>query len=160
VSRGGRRERRLELAPLVLLLAASLTNVACPQEPPFTPPCQSLSDTTCDRCAQGGGSGAPWAEGTVAWDSYGGETILRLRIVTAAEVSLPDAYTVVGGTLLPPPAGASEMMIKPDAGATRIRLAGALTCEKKTLPFTITVYLVAPDYDPSAKLPYVDVFPL
>jgi hypothetical protein len=153
------RQLVLEMAP-VALVAASLTNAACPQEQSYPPGCTSLSDTACDRCAQGPGPAAPWAEGKAAWDTYGGETIVRLQIIPAVEVRLPDAYTVVGGMLLPATTGSGEMLIKPDAGATRIRLAGALTCENQTAPFTVTVYLVAPDYDPNARIPDVDVYPL
>jgi hypothetical protein len=154
------RQLMLKMAPVALAAAAALTNAACPQETSSPAHCNGLSDSACDRCGQGPGPGTPWAEGSVAWGSYGGETIVRLQIIPAVQVHLPDAYTLVGGTLLPSPAGSSEMMIKPDAGATRIRLAGALTCESKPFPFTATVYLVAPDYYPTAQIPYVEVYPL
>jgi hypothetical protein len=150
----------LRLAFFTLVAAAPLTNAACPPQESFPAYCKGLADSTCDRCGESPGPGTPWAEGSVTWDSYGGESIVRVQITPAVQVHLPDTYTLVGGTLLSSPAGSSELLIKPDASATSIRIAVALTCESRLAPHTATVYLVAPDYYPTAQIPYVEVYPL
>jgi hypothetical protein len=153
--------RALQLIGMLVGAAACIaTETADP-----LPPC-SEDHSRCDRCdRRQSHSSDYWIVGEAAWGSDGGESIVLLDLVPSfAEVRLPDPYTMVGGTLLPSTAERpGQMRIKPDAGATIIRLVGALTCENEnhTLPIRITVYLVAPDYYPSAPpTPYVEIYSL
>jgi len=134
------------MAPLALVAAVSLTNAACPETMSQTPFCdQSSAYPECEYCHKGSTNWNDyWVSAAATWGNDGGGRIVLLDIVpSSAQVRLPDSYTMVGGTLLlstaAPP---GQMMIRPDAGATVIRLATSLTCVSNTVDENVAVPIV------------------
>jgi hypothetical protein len=131
-------ERMRKMARLALLAATPLTNAACdpaptPEPPPLPPP-------TCEK------STSTWTQfvrGEAAWGTEAGERILLLSIFNPTDkpwFKAPSSYSVEGGVLLPSTVEEPEVLrIKPDAGATKIRLEGTMTCYTSTAQMTITV---------------------
>jgi hypothetical protein len=155
------RQRMLKMAPLALAAAAPLTNAAC--DPAPTPCQEDPSVFECTLCRQVDPSF--WVDGSAVWDTVGGVKIVILDLVPSyAAIGLPGSYTIVGGTLLPSTSAPStQMRIRPDAGATVIRLAGSVTCTsdavdmKASLSLVVTVNLLppdggSPDDDPTVKI--------
>jgi hypothetical protein len=139
------RERMRQMAKLALLAATPLTNAACdPIARPDTAPCGAgLPAPTCQK------SPSTWAKlvrVATAWDTDAGERILLLMISTPTDkpwLRTPSSYTVEGGTLLPPTAVEPDVIrIKPDAGATAIRLRGTMTCHTVGAPMVISIDLL------------------
>jgi hypothetical protein len=108
------------------LAAAALTNAACPQDRMLS--CQQdPSLPACWRCQEDGTNwDRSWVTANAVWGSDGGDPIVLLDLAVSklAEIRLPDAYTVVGGTLLPSTAERpGEMRIRLQEGATLVRVA-------------------------------------
>lgn len=105
-------------------------------------------------------SPASWADllrVTAAWGTDAGERIVLLTIANAPNtpwLQTPASYTVEGGTLLPPKS--NTIRIKPDAGATTIRLRGTITCHTTPAPMTIIIDLLprggTADDDPTVEV--------
>jgi hypothetical protein len=155
------RERMRKMAPLALAAAAPLTNAAC--DPAPTPSCFD-EPSLCDNC-QGSGAADYFLRGSAIWRDEAGERTVFLELTANFnQVRLSDSYTLEGGTFWPPPTQNSiGMIIKPDPGATFIRVVGSLTCVGKagnpnrTLDFVVTVDLLPPDGGSSDADPTVTI---
>jgi hypothetical protein len=140
-------ERMRQMAPLALLAATPLTNAACDSVTPASPfgagGAGGLPTPTCEK------SPSSWAEFVQADATWGMEAAERIVLLTVSDptdkpwLQTPSSYTVEGGALLPPTTGEPNVIrIKPDAGATVIRLEGTMTCHTITAPMAITINLI------------------
>jgi hypothetical protein len=135
------RERMRRMASMALLAATSLTNAACDpvsRSPPYggryrpTPTCEMIPSNW-----------AQFMRAKAAWGTEAGEHILLLTISNPSDkpwLRAPTAYTVEGGMLLPSTARERNVLrIKPEPGATVIRLDGTMNCHVITAPMVITI---------------------
>jgi hypothetical protein len=150
------RERMRQMAKLALLAATPLTNAACD---PAVPPSPfgaggaggggGLPTPTCEKSA------ADWAQfihAEAAWGTEASERIVLLTVTNPEDkpwLQAPGSYTIEGGTLLPSTAREPDVLrIKPDAGATIIRLQGTATCHIIAEPMTIAITLTTANTNP------------
>ena len=154
------RERMRQMARLALLAATPLTNAACDPANPTASfgaggsgGAAGLPTPTCEK------SPASWAQFLYAdavWGTEAGERIVLLTVSNPSDkpwLQAPSSYTVEGGSLLPPTAQAPDLLrIKPDAGATVIRLEGTMNCHIVTAAMSITIDLLSSDKNPTVAI--------
>ncbi len=144
------RERMRQMAKLALLAAAPLTNAACDPVQRLSPlESGGLPTPTCEQ------SPASWAQfikAEAAWGTEAGERIVLLTVTNPQNkpwLQASRSYAVEGGTLLPStPSQPNVLRIKPDAGATTIRLEDTMTCRGISEPMVITINLGPADQNP------------
>jgi len=143
------------MAGLALVATTPLTNAACDPATGPAPYPETLPSPTCRK------SPASWEDllrVTAVWGADAGERIVLLTVANEPDtpwLQTPASYAVEGGTLLPPKS--KTIRIKPDAGATQIRLTGTITCHTTPAPMTIVIDLLprnggTADDDPTVEL--------
>ncbi len=140
------RERMRQMAKLALLAAAPLTNAACdPVQPPSPFGAGGAGGLPTPTCEQSPASWAQFIEAEAAWGTEAGEPIVLLTLTIPKDkpwLQASRSYAIEGGTLLPSTASQPKVLrIKPDAGATTIRLEDTLTCHSISEPMVITINL-------------------
>ena len=149
------RERMRQMAPLALWAAIPLTNAACdPASPPtFGSSGVSGATPTCEKIPS---SWAQFIRIDAVWGTEAGERIVLLTVTNPTDkpwLQAPSAYTIEGGTQLPStPREPNVLRIKPDAGATTLRLRGTITCHIITEPMAITLDLATGTKNPTVVL--------
>jgi hypothetical protein len=151
------RERMRQMAKLALLAAAPLTNAACdPVQPPSPFGAGGAGGLPTPTCEQSPSSWAQFTPAEAAWGTEAGERIVLLTVTNPTDkpwLQASSSYAVEGGTLLPSTASEPDVLrIKPDAGATTIRLAGTMTCHIISEPMVITIHLGAANQDPAVEV--------
>ena len=151
------RDRMRQMAGLALLAAAPLTNAACD---PIASPSpfgsggnNGLPVPTCEQRPEGW---AQFSQAEAVWGSEAGERIVLLAVTTAKDkpwLVVSPSFAVEGGTPLPPSTAEPDVLrIKPDAGATTIRLRGSITCHLISEPMVITIDLSTAGKNPAVAI--------
>jgi hypothetical protein len=133
-----------QMAGLALLAATPLTNAACDAVNPASPfgagAAGGLPTPTCEK------SPSTWAQfmhAEATWGTEAGERIVLLTVTNPTDkpwMQAPSSYTVEGGSLLRLTASEpNAIRIRPDAGATVIRLKGTMNCYIIAEPMQITI---------------------
>ena len=139
------RQHMLKMAPLALVGAVPLINTACDCIP--TPACNEYYWTSR-------------VSAQAAWGlDHGSRIVIVDLISTDDELAISPAYSISGGSLLT--VGKSKQLrIKPDEGATVIRMHGSLTCggdRSGSDSLDITIELVPPDGGSTDGYPAVKI---
>ena len=126
------RKRMVALGGLAAVAAMPLVNTAC--DPAPEPYCYRSDPTTWLASVRA----------NATWVADGGVSLVELRLTTIGgyPLTIPEDFTVVGGTLQSTSAvsGGVALLVAPAAGATSVRVEASVDCEgSSATPFSVTL---------------------